>query len=428
MGKWNRDQRGKSILTPVPRLSSPPALDARAHHPHTEFALNTTDDTQDVPHPPLGYRIAGVASNVLLWIGIALLALQLMLAWRSLGVPAPLLWAALSGVAVFLFVMILHEAGHVLGARLAGMHPFEVRLGPVRLLRRRRGWRLFRSPAGERGWMAMAFPSPARPLRPQLIAFAAGGPLANLVAAALLGGFAFMAEGPAMQVLSGIAVSSLCLGLANLMPYLGHAPSDGLLLLGYAQGLDEDAPEVVFARLNGMAMEGVTADRLPPHLVQRLADADQPLPLVHVWFRLKALQQTGRWAEAVALAPVLEERSAAVPEPLRPMLADFVAQLRVELAFSSAMLDRRAEAPLESGIPRVVDQQMPMLRSRCRALQAILEGDHASAHEHLRIAQAQAEDSVDAALRQSERRIRDALAALIGTPPAPREPQAAPPQ
>lgn len=352
---------------------------------------------------------------------------MLMLAAKASGVVAPLLWAVIGLVLLASFSLFIHEAGHIVAARMAGMHPVEMWLGPVRLLRRRRGWRAVSAPPGESMFMAIAYPSSARGLRNQLAAFTLGGPLANLVVAAFLSTAALLVSGIAGDVMLGVAAFNAGLGLANLMPFKARLSSDGLLLLDLLTGVDEGSPEWAFARLNGMSLEGVTADRLPADLVERLADADAPMPLIHLWFRLKALQNRGQWAEAVALGPVLEARAASLPEPLQSAMADLVAQLRTEIGFSSAMLGQRPEAPLDAGITRLVDQLAPMLRPRCLALQAILDGQHGDARTHIAQARVLAEDSVDAALRTSECMIHEALEArLDGTPPTRDHPPGAP--
>lgn len=380
--------------------------------------MDTTEIAQDLPQPPLWQRLASFGNGALLWVGSGVLMLMLMLAAKASGVVAPLLWAAIGLALLASLSLFIHEAGHIVAARMAGMHPVEMWLGPVRLLRRRRGWRAVRAPPGESMLMAIAYPSSGRGLRRQLTAFTLGGPLANLVVAAVLCAAALLIGGVAGDVMLGVAAFNAGLGLANLMPFKERLSSDGMLLLDLLKGIDEDAPDWTFARLNGMSLDGITADRLPAELVDRLADADAPMPLIHLWFRLKALQNQGQWAEAVALAPVLEARAAALPEPLQSAMADLVAQLRTEIGFSAAMLGERPEAPLDAGITRLVEQLAPMLRPRCLALQAILDGQHGDARTHIAQARALAEDSFDAALRTSERMIREALEArLDGTPP-----------
>ncbi|MBD8872857.1 site-2 protease family protein [Rhodanobacter sp. DHB23] len=86
-----------------------------------------------------------------------------------------------------LATVIIHELGHYAAARWAGMTVMQVRFGRIEVISQQRGWRVRWSTRQKIrvGGLVSAACDPGRPMRPQVLCLAAGGPLANLVAVAI---------------------------------------------------------------------------------------------------------------------------------------------------------------------------------------------------------------------------------------------------
>ncbi|MDR6671816.1 M50 family metallopeptidase [Xanthomonas sp. 1678] len=203
---------------------------------------------------------------------------------------------------MLLATLAVHEYGHLLAARGIGMTVYMMKIGPLQMLARRRGWRL----RWQRGWpgyagYVMALINPYAALRPQYAVLSAGGPAANLLVALLMGalGLNLGVQARVGAFCVGFAVLNLAVGLANLIPSrTAIGPSDGLYLLGLSRRLDADRPDRVLAQLNGLSCRGITADNLPAERVALLAQDDWWL--FHSWFVLKAAQNRCQWRQAAA--------------------------------------------------------------------------------------------------------------------------------
>ncbi|WP_420007532.1 hypothetical protein [Xanthomonas sacchari] len=306
----------------------------------------------------------------------------------------------------------IHEGGHVLAGRAIGMTVYRVHVGPLQLLARRRGWRIRwqRQRPGDNAGSVIAVPNPYAAVRRQYLLLIAGGPLANLLAAAGCGVLAWhLGLGSSSGAFcTGAAVFNLAAGLVNLVPSQSPSgASDGLQLLRQARPRDPDALVDVLAELNGLSSRGVTADKLPAHRLALLADGDGWF--FYVWFTLKAMQNRGEWAHAAALQPDFEAQVATLSAPVAESWHTMIALLRCELAFSRAMAGEDAADPLDAALTADLDWAVPALRPRCQALMAARRGDQRAALAALARAEALAENDVDAATRQCERGLREAI-------------------
>ncbi|AJC45444.1 hypothetical protein SB85_06400 [Xanthomonas sacchari] len=311
-----------------------------------------------------------------------------------------------------LVTVAIHEGGHVLAGRAIGMTVYRVHVGPLQLLARRRGWRIRwqRQRPGDNAGSVIAVPNPYAALRRQYLLLFAGGPLANLLAAAGCGVLAWH-WGPGSSsgaFCTGAAVFNLAAGLVNLVPSQSPSgASDGLQLLRQARPRDPDALVDVLAELNGLSSRGVTADKLPAHRLALLADGDGWF--FHVWFTLKAMQNRGEWTHAATLQPDFEAQVATLPAPVAESWHTMIALLRCELAFSRAMAGEDPADPPDAALTADLDWAVPALRPRCQALMAARRGDQRAALAALARAEALAENDVDAATRQCERGLREAI-------------------
>ncbi|WP_185823992.1 M50 family metallopeptidase [Xanthomonas sp. SI] len=322
--------------------------------------------------------------------------------------------------AMLLATLAVHEYGHLLAARGMGMTVYMMKIGPLQMLARRRGWRVRwqRGRSGYAGYV-MALINPYAALRPQYAVLSAGGPAANLLVALLTGALALhlgvQARMGAFCV--GFAVLNLAVGLANLIPTrTAIGPNDGLYLLGLSRRLDADRPELVLAQLNGLSCKGITADNLPAERVALLAQGDWWL--FHSWFVLKAAQNRCQWRHAAALEVAVADQIAALPEHSAAHFSQLIAILQCELSFSRAMAGETDAAPLDATLTAEIDWSIPSLRMRCQALMAVQRGEDASALRLLDQAQECAQGELDPSLRISEGILLEAVRQRIRSDPS----------
>ncbi|MCW0373196.1 M50 family metallopeptidase [Xanthomonas sacchari] len=365
-----------------------------------------------MPSPWLNRLLTGV-QGVLLLIGISAMAVgaialvQGVWAPGMVELPVILLSLPLAGMAT----VALHECGHVLAARAAGMTVYLIHIGPLQLHARRRGWRMRwrRVRPGHPIGFVLPVPDPSLSLRRQYRLTIVGGPAANLLVASIawLAARCAGVDSNLGAFCVGIGVLNFAVALINLLPVQGRSgATDGLQWVNVAQWHEADAPAYVLAELNGWTCQGVTADRLSPSRLDVLARSD--LALCHSWFALKAAQQRGQWRQAAELQPQMEQRLAEAGHAAAQW-ETLVMLLRCEFAFSRAMAGSAEMEVLDAGLTAEADWIAPALRPRCRALMAVRHADPAGAQAWLRLAEAAAEDQVDHALRATEAVLRDAI-------------------
>lgn len=361
----------------------------------------------------LANALARVLQIALMVAGLMIAAIYGMALFGDGGFgKATLLWLVLQYAAV-----VVHELGHYAGARLGGMKVSVVQIATLQFIPLRRGfrWRWMPQPKkSELGGYVMAYAHPARPARQARWLFTAGGPVANLLVAALLAGLGELLRPHAIGWLClTFAANNAAMGLANLVPRMGTLPSDGLQLWSLWRA-GPDYVEDVTARLTGASLAGCTADRLPePDLVE-LEGRGAFGRLYALWYRLKADQNRGEWAQAVARQDTIDELVREIdPRRLIPW-NEFLQTLRAEIAFSRAVAAKDGAALGNDLLPPRQAWYMPHFRPRCLALQAALAGDEAQCAQWLDACRRQAEQSNDAALPISEAMIAAHIRALLG--------------
>ena len=321
---------------------------------------------------------------------------------------------------LFIFLsLILHELGHVVGARVYGMTVARVNISGIEFHSLRRGVRVRQSRIKHRnvGGYVQAFPMFGRPMRPQMISLTLGGPMGNLVVAILCGacGWLMFPRASAFFLLS-FATLNLGSALVNLIPYQGSLPSDGLVLLRLLRGFDENATELAQLRLISRSIAGQTADQLPEDEVVLLEQQPSPIPLIALWYRLKADQNRGDWARADSRRTQFEALEHALVPAQRTMLFETLAILRTELAFSRAMLTGDSTELDKAPLPARAAWTCPWLQLRCQALAASLRGDRTRCAELLETSRRKAENSIDRALWSSEALLRTYMTTAIDKP------------
>ena len=257
------------------------------------------------------------------------------------------------------------------------------------------------------GGFVQAFPLFGQPVRPQMISLTLGGPIGNLVVSIFCGacGWLLLPQHTAFLTLS-FATANLGSALVNLIPYQGTLPSDGLTFIRLLRGIDEHTPGHVHARLIARSIAGQTADQLPESEISLLEQQPAPMQLIALWYRLKADQNRGDWASADSRRTELAALELALVPAQKAALSDLLATLRVEFAFSRAMLTADGDDLTKDPLPTKLASTLPWLQSRCDALAAALHGDKARCTELLKISQRKAENSIDKALWTSEAILR----------------------
>lgn len=362
----------------------------------------------------LGVLMQGVLACVGWVLGIALCALALGDAGSVAFFPLALL------LPLWLVAVVVHEGGHYAAARAAGMVVLYVRIGRIEVAAQRHGWRIRWAPARmvRAAGYVVAVHDPARPLREQSVRMTWGGPGANLLVAVVLGPMAFLwLPHAAAWLMLAFAVLNAVMGVANLIPSSRGIGSDGLHLLQWRDRQRALAPGAAHAHLLALTVSGVTAEQLPADLLDALDVQPAPMPLVALWYRLKASQHRGEWQAAAEQQTVFERLHGELPPALRSGLAEFIACIRTELAFSSAMRDGDAGVVTDGLLSRATSWSAPTLRPRCLALRALLDGDPAEGQRLLDEVQCAARQSVDRALLVSEMLIQRQMLALMAANP-----------
>lgn len=219
---------------------------------------------------------------------VAALWLPSMLPRTSLS-GAQLALTAVVLAALLVAVIAVHEAGHLLGGRLAGFRAMLFVVGPFRVERTGTGIRaaLNRNLAIA-GGLAVSVPLDTRDLRRRTLLMVAGGPGASLLtgalALALCGplGLAALPAGAgyghqlAAIVVAVFGVMSLGIGAATLIPgRTGGFYTDGARILRLLRGGPDTDREVAVLALMALSMGGTRARDWDPALVrQALAPAD----------------------------------------------------------------------------------------------------------------------------------------------------------
>lgn len=332
------------------------------------------------------------------------------------SLPGTSLWIIpgfITGFVVIYLSLLAHELGHLLGARWSGMVALRMRVGRLDIRLLRNGWKAGWPPRGDKhlGGFVLAFADPRGAWRQQHLCFVLGGPLANLLLAAVTGLAALSMDSLVISgLLLALAACNACLGIANLLP-VERTPlvSDGLWLLRWWRGIDVDHPKLAFARLMGLACAGLCADEVPGTDLRLLDAQDQPMPLVALYIRLKALLVQGRWEEAAALDATFQAQRTALPEAMQRPLYDLLRLISAELAFAQAMASRSAAGLFDELLPPRLQREYTSLWARCLALRAALAGDDQACQQHLQRGLAHAVCSPDLSLEKEEQRLQQRM-------------------
>ena len=269
-----------------------------------------------------------------------------------------------------------------------------------------------------RGTAGLAFASPdfRRDVPRQMIAFAAGGPLANIAAALLA--FAWWLAGPASPTVSVaafvFAVLSLAIGIVNLLPFKAPHFSDGAAILGWRRNGAELGSSRRVLAIHDASLRGVLASELPDgHIAKLESDEAIGVRFFGRYVALRAAQQRGDEADFSAILQRCRKDLDGIDSTAYATLRPLWTALLVEEAFERACAGQVSRLDADAGMLRWIARAT---RLRLDAANALAGRELDTFERLLRRARKEAEGEYDAAARRAEaalhRRLRDLRAAI----------------
>ncbi|ASR43081.1 hypothetical protein BEN78_06490 [Xanthomonas citri pv. mangiferaeindicae] len=356
----------------------------------------------DAPAPKRpGWRrmlptLGGMVGGVVVGLGAAMIGVPLLDA-----LPPGSMTALLLGVVLSVWPhIVLHEAGHAVGGLSRGMHAIAFGVGPFRLERRDARWH-WRRGGGIRGigGFAALLPSGERGLsRLDQAIFLLGGPMANLVTAAVLFACATWLPMPVQLAAAGLgsAIAAALMGLGNLLPmHIAGWRSDGRGLWDLLRRTPDAALHLQINQLMALSLAGVRPRDWPEASIPGLpaSIASDGLALSGRMLRLsRAIDRRDAataWPDAVALTVAFASAPTVSQGPIAVTLASHAALLVGDRALLAAWRPR-----CEGGL-----LDLSPYRAWLDAELAQLDGDATALATHLAQARALADRIPDAASR-----------------------------
>lgn len=279
--------------------------------------------------------------------------------------------------------ILLHEAGHAIAGKLAGMRLYAAGLGPWRLQQLDGRWRLQRARGvrGLGGFAAMAPSTDGESGRGMMLVFMLGGIAANaLIAALCLAWIVLAPPGPLLHgLLGGTAVVGLFFAVLNLLPIESHGwQSDGKQALGMLRGDANALRQLALQRYSALMLAGVRPRDWPATLRPRFDEAepegaaDRLHDVVYAQWTLDA----GVEADP-RLWPRLVGHHARLPDGLRQYVALVMAEHAGRLRDPALLAAWRAECEgglIDLSLQRAwLDAWLAALQGRHDALSGLLD-------------------------------------------------------
>jgi hypothetical protein len=314
----------------------------------------------------------------------------------------------------FLFVLAVHEAGHLLGGFRKGMRFLLYIVGPFQLTRTASGIRfnwIFN--LGTFGGLAAATPDPEQPIRPQFLSLIAGGPLSSLLLAALGVAVFLFTEGRVSAHALLIALFSALIFLVTAVPSrAGGFMSDGMQFIEVLRGGDAVMERQQLTGLMAQSMAGIRPRDWKAEWLEPAAQAGVGDPMRRVAVRLMALlraEDSGDTATADAHADWLAEHTDDYPQGFRQSLT-------IELCLHALSRGNATAANMWMAQSKggVVDKAR---RALAEAELALAEGDKSRALGKELEARSQLKHGMDAGLTQlTAERLQALLAKMANSP------------
>ncbi|BCS34883.1 hypothetical protein TBR22_A41090 [Luteitalea sp. TBR-22] len=220
-------------------------------------------------------------------------------------------------------VILVHEAGHVLGGRLVGWRFLILLAGPLRVVRGGAGleWSFNRAWATW-GGLAAALPREGADFRREMLVVVLGGPVASL-ALGVVGLQLARGGGALMPTGLVLGVTSLLIAVATLIPIAtGGFQSDGAQALDLLRGGETPARR---ARLVALLMRGMAGmrprDTDPAEIEAALAETTLERDRVALWLQsMRVSLDRGEVDAAMRAAHQAGARVDAFPDGMRQMI------------------------------------------------------------------------------------------------------------
>lgn len=201
------------------------------------------------------------------WIGNSTIPLK---APQDLNVVSAILIA----LAALYLVLLTHELGHLLFGKLAGMRPFLLITGPLKMVATQKGWQVsLNTNFALAGGLAACMPVRTDTMRRDLLWFVAGGPLTSLLGSLL--GFLLYALVPDSSALSFFGllfgVTAGAIFLVTLVPAKTSGfMTDGAQILSLLRGGIEAEQRALILVLQAESLKGTRPRDYSPEILQRM--------------------------------------------------------------------------------------------------------------------------------------------------------------
>lgn len=284
-------------------------------------------------------------------------------------------WTVLLFVLIAWLVIAVHEAGHLLGGKLAGMRPLFLTAGPLQVTFTTDGARPeLTRPSGSWGGLAVALPAPdARPR--DLLPYVLGGPLGSLAVAVASAALFPVSSGRFGAAFLCGAVVGLLITLMTLVPMrVGGYASDGRQALSLLQGDPETVRRLELSAAYGRSLAGARPRELDDTIYARLAaeTTDPSLRAAATLLAADIADDRGRDDLAAERMRALAAQLAATDGPELPTLGRQAFGLRVATWLAEKAGDAAAaRAWLDASAGPVID---PLARAHAEAVVAHREG------------------------------------------------------
>jgi hypothetical protein len=241
---------------------------------------------------PTGSKKTSALRRMLPGIGLFIggMAVGALAAWGGLHALPELGFTTTQTVISAVLVLLLytlgiavHEAGHVLGGRLAGFRTLLYIVGPLKIERTPAGFHAgFNRSIMLAGGLVAMVPIGLRDLRQRVLLLVAGGPVVSLMVGAqflalyqasagylLRDGAPFASQLAALSLLT-LGGASVLIGLVTLIPgRSGGFYTDGARMLRLMHATEETEREVALIALTGMSIAGTRPRDWDAALVSR---------------------------------------------------------------------------------------------------------------------------------------------------------------
>lgn len=310
--------------------------------------------------------------------------------------------AILIALAALYLVLLTHELGHLLFGKLAGMRPFLLITGPLKMVATQKGWQVsLNTNIALAGGLAACMPVRTETMRRDLLWLVVGGPITSLLGS-LLGFllYALVPDGSSWSffgLLFGVTAGAIF--LVTLVPAKTSGfMTDGAQILSLLRGGIEAEQRALILILQAEALNGVRPRDYSPEILQRMLSMrcnptmDASVDLLAYYHHL----DRGDVEQAGQLLDQILARENDLPEGLKQAVY-------LEAAFFQAACQKQPQ-PARQFFQRgggALTEKHTLLRSEAAVLFA--EGHFSEAREKFSKAQPLFENAFDIGGAQAEK-------------------------